>query len=154
MSNYISASLTKQETDAILALLDQVEAKISFKVNLTKEQLDGIPKLSDGRLPFAQKSLNYGKQEPKIVAPLNDLPELENDLSLFSVLGPIEDRIIRLHEIITTARIAAGSDAYTTALDIYSAAQRAAKQGLPGAKAIVDDLKTLFEHKGKTKPKA
>ncbi len=153
MSNYISASLTNQESDDILNLLGQVKSKISFNVNLTKDQLDDIPKLSDGRLPFVQKGLNHGKQEPMIVAPLNDLSELEKDLGLFSMLGPVESEILRLAEMITIARIAAGCDAYSTALDIYNTAQRAAKHGHAGAKTIVDDLKPLFEHQGKKKPK-
>lgn len=154
MSNYISATLTKQQSDEIMALLTQVDGKISFNVNLSQEQLDGIPKLSDGRLPFTQKSLNYGKQDSKLVPPYNDLEELESDLNLFSQLEPIESLILRLAEKINTARAAAGSDAYSTALIIYSSAQKAAKQGHPGAKAIVDDLKALFEKQGKKKPKA
>jgi hypothetical protein len=154
MSNYITATLTKQQQDEILALLYQVDAKLSFNVNLTKEQLDAIPKLSDGRLPFTQKALSYGKQDTSLVPPYNDLVEYDNDLNFFTGIEPIESFILRLAEKVTTARAASGSDAYTTALSIYDSAQRASKQGHPGAKAIVDDLKSLFEHKAKTKPKA
>ena len=151
MSNYISAALAEQESQEIMNLLAQLKSKLTFNVNLTKEQFNDIPKLSDGRLPFTQKSLNHGRQEPKIIAPLNDLAEMEQDLKFFSALGPIEDELHRLTEMVTIARAAAGCDAFSTALDIYNTAQRAAKKGHAGAQTIVDDLKPLFERQGKKK---
>lgn len=148
MSNFISASLTQLEWDEIMDLLNQVEAKLKFNVNLTKDQLEDIPKLADGRLPFTQKSLVHGRQEPKIVAPVNDLTEFQKDIDFYTSAGPLEKKLERISLLLSTGRVAAGSDAYTTALGIYNSAQQAAKQGLPGAQAIVDDLKSLFEGQG------
>ncbi|HEX3009014.1 MAG TPA: hypothetical protein VHO90_15530 [Bacteroidales bacterium] len=153
MSNFISFTATQEDVDGIMGFLNQAEAKMTFNVNLTKEQLEDIPKMSDGRLPFTQKALGYGKQKPKIVAAVNDITEFEKDLNFHSKYEVVENKIIALLGLISSARAAAGSDAYTTALNIYAAAQRAAKQGEPGAQAIVDDLKKTFEGQGNKKKK-
>lgn len=151
MSNYISATLTKQQVDEIMSLLTELDAKVSFNINLSKEQLEDIPKLSDGRLPFTQKCLNFGKQDATIVPPFTKLDDYDGDLNLYAELEPVENFVLRIAEKITAARAAAGSDAFTAALSIYNSAQRAAKQGHPGANTIVGELKPLFEKKGKTR---
>ena len=145
MSNLISAVLAQTDSDEILDLLRQVKAKLIFNISLTPENRDSVATMSDGRLPFVQKGLNHGKLEPK-VAPVNaDLVELEKDITFYAALSPIETEILQLAEIVTTARIAAGADAFEAARNIYFNAQRLAKQGVPGAQVIYDDLKVLFE---------
>jgi hypothetical protein len=74
-------------------------------------------------------------------------------LPFFSALSPVEIEILQLAEIIITARIAAGADAFETARNIYNTAQRLAKQGVPGIQIIYDDLKVLFEGQGTKKTK-
>ncbi|NJM16545.1 MAG: hypothetical protein HC896_15270 [Bacteroidales bacterium] len=51
----------------------------------------------------------------------------------------------RLSEMISDTLLAAGTDAYTAALSIYSSAKMAAKENIPGIDTIVDDLKRQFE---------
>ena len=148
MANLISAVLSPEDIIEINGLLDSLEAKFNFNIGISPDQLADVPKLADGRLPFVQDGLILGKQEPRIVPPFTDLNEYDKDLTLFSVLGPFETRILKLGKILTAARYAAGSDAFRTARQIYSSAQKAAAEGVPGMQAIVDQLKPLFEGQG------
>lgn len=60
-------------------------------------------------------------------------------------MGPVEMEAASLSELISNMRMAAGSDAYVASLSIYNSAKGAAKLGLPGTKAIVDELSKLFD---------
>jgi hypothetical protein len=151
MSNYISAMLSPEDQKIILDCLATVRSKLSFCIKLSDAEQQTIPKLSDGRLPFVQKSLSYGASTPVIVSPYTDLKGLDIDVKLFDTLGPVARELSSLTEMIVDTRTAAGSDAYSAALIIYKSAQGAAKSGVPGTQAIVDDLKKLFEGQGKTK---
>jgi hypothetical protein len=55
----------------------------------------------------------------------------------------------QLEEVIEDTVTAAGSEAFHSALAFYHNAQAAAKDDIPGAKAIVEDLKARFPGPGK-----
>jgi hypothetical protein len=59
---------------------------------------------------------------------------------LWSLLTAIK----QLEEAVEDTILAAGSEAYHAALSFYHNVQAAAKDDIPGAKAIVEDLKTRF----------
>lgn len=146
MSNYISATLSAEDQQKILTHLAEIRKILNSNINLTAAQKKSMPMLSDGRRPFAEKSLNYATNDPRIVPPYADLDELKRDLVLYDMIGPVEMEAASLSEMISNIRMAAGSDAYVASLSIYNSAKGAAKLGLPGTKAIVDELSKLFEN--------
>jgi hypothetical protein len=148
MSDYISGSISNENKAKALSLIDELNKTLPLTINLNKDDKAAMPKMDDGRLPFVEKSLQYGQQNPKIAPAYIDINELNNDLNLFKDYQEIEKRLTVLLETVQNVRVAAGTDAYTTALIIYRAAQGAAKDGIPGTKAIVDDLKKMFESQG------
>lgn len=150
MSNYVSATLSAEDQKKVMDHFAEIRKIISFGVTLNANQKKSMPMLDDGRRPFAEKSLTYGTNEPRIVPPYTDLPELKKDLALYDAVGPIEMEANSVAELISNVRMAAGSDAYVAALSIYSSAKGAAKNGVAGTKAIVDDLSKLFDFQGKT----
>ncbi len=109
--------------------------------------------IDDGRIPFVEKVIEYGKQEAKIVPPFIDLGEYAMDLALFKSLSGIAREVASLNEIIIDTRMVAGSDAFLSARQIYNAAKGAAKAGVPGTQSMVDELGKLFENQGKRKKK-
>ena len=110
-----------------------------------------MPRMDDGRLPFTEKGMQFGKQIPAIVPPYTPLDEYKKDLNLYNLLGPIEKELQSIAEIIADTRAAAGSDAYTAALSIYSSAKGAAKSGIPGTQTVVDEMGKLFSGQGISK---
>ena len=150
MSNYISANLSPDDQKRALELIAELRKIFSFGIKLNNSTKRGMPMLDDGRRPFAAKALQYGGSEPKIVAPYTDLKELKVDLDLYDALGPVEMEALSFTEMISDTRMAAGSDAYVTALAIYKSAKGALKSGVPGTQSIVDELSKLFEYQGKS----
>ncbi len=151
MSNYISATISAENQAKALANLAELHAIFSFGIKLTKEQRQGLSSVDDGRLPFVEKAIQFGKQEPKIVPLYIDLNEYTNDLGLFKDLSSIAREISSIYEIIADTRMAAGTDAFEAARNIYRTAQGAAKNGVPGTQSMVDEMKKLFEGQGATK---
>lgn len=150
MTNFVSAILSEEDQATILEHFSEIRKILSFNVNLTSNQKKSMPMLDDGRRPFAEKSLMYGSNEPRIVPPYIDMAELRNDLKLYDAIKPIDMEARSVAELISNIRMAAGSDAYVAALSIYGSAKGAAKNGVAGTKAIADELSKLFQSQGKT----
>jgi hypothetical protein len=150
MSNYISAALSAEDQQRILGHLAEIRKILSFSINLTSTQKRSMPMLNDGRRPFAEKCMSFAANDARIVPPYTDVSALKEDLALYDMIGPIEMESASVAEMISNIRMAAGSDAYVASLSIYNSAKGAAKLGLPGSKAIVDELSKLFESQGKT----
>lgn len=147
MANLISASLSDEANKRLLCITKEMKEILSFGLKLTKSEKKKLPKMDDERLPFVEKSIQFGKQEPAIVPPYTDLDELSKDLDLYKDLKTIEYEIRSLAEMVIDTRIAAGSDAYVAALSIYNSSKGAAKMGVPGSDSIADELKRHFEQK-------
>ena len=150
MSNFISAALSAEDQQLILNHVAEIRRILNVSISLTKQQKKSMPMLSDGRRPFAEKCLNYATNDTRIVPPYTDLVELKKDLALYDVVGSVEMEVNSLAELVSNIRMAAGSDAYVASLSIYNSAKGAAKLGLSGTQAIVDELSKLFDTNGKT----
>jgi hypothetical protein len=150
MSNYISAALSAEDQQKIMSHFAEIRKILSFSISLTAAQKKSMPMLNDGRRPFAEKCMSYAANDARIVPPYTDLTELKVDLALYDMVGPVEMEAASVAEMISNIRMAAGSDAYVASLSIYNSAKGAAKLGLPGSKAIADELSKLFDYQGKS----
>jgi len=151
MSNYISASISEENQNRALVLIAELQSILSFGIKLSADQKKGMAKVDDLRLPFVEKGIQFGKQEPRIVPPFTDLAEYSKDLDLYKALAGIERELLSLTEKVVDSRVGAGSDAYQAALSIYSSAKGAVKMGIPGTQNIVDQMSKLFNGQGSSK---
>ncbi len=149
MPNLVSAELSDENRKRALELIAELKSLFPFGVTISNEEKKTMPKMDDGRQPFVEKALMYGKQEPSIVPPYVDINELSKDFVLNKSMSEIEKAINSLAELISDTRVVAGSEAYVAALSIYNSAKGASKSGISGARTIVDDLKKLFENQGR-----
>jgi len=145
MSNLISATFSEEDEKEVMELLAQLKAKFPFGIKLTDDQKKRLPKLDDARIPFADKGLFYGEQQPLIVPPYTDLGEYKVDLNFVKATRRVGSELASIAEMVSDTRMAAGADAYQAALSIYSSAKNAAKQGVPGTQTIVDEMGKLFD---------
>ena len=148
MSGYITATFPQEKEQRALELIAELKEILPFVIKLSPSDRKTMPKIDDGRIPFVEKSLLFGKQQPMIVPPFAPLDELTNDLSLFSSLRRVALDLASLSEMVSDTRLAAGSDAYQAALSIYKSAKGASKMGVPGTQSIVDELSKLFDGQG------
>lgn len=128
-----------------------IQEKLPFLIKLSAEEKKSLPKMDDDRVAFVNKALNYCKSEPGVCPPYVNLKEFDKDLALSSNLSQVSKEISRLAEMIADTRMAASTDAYLAALSSYNSAKQAAKMGVPGTKAIVDDLGKQFASQGNFK---
>ena len=150
MSNLISAAFSEEDEKEVMELLAKLKAKFPFGIKLSPDDRKRLPKLDDARIPFADKGVSFGEQQPMVVPPYTDLDELKKDLNFVKATRRVGAEVASFAEMVTDTRMAAGSDAYQAALSIYNSAKAAAKQGVPGTQTIVDEMGKLFEGQGFT----
>jgi hypothetical protein len=73
---------------------------------------------------------------------------MDNDLTLFTQLDEIVGIVNQLREKLEDTRQLAGGESYVSALTLYKLFGSAADAGVPGADAIVTQLKARFANQG------
>jgi len=154
MANLISATFTEENERQAMELLAQLKALFPFGIKLSADQKKRLPKLDDVRIPFAEKWLFYGEQQPLIVPPFTNLGEYKVDLEFVKATRRVGAELASIAEMVSDTRMAAGADAYQASLSIYGSAKSAAKQGVPGTQTIVDEMGKLFDGQGNKAPEA
>ena len=150
MADLISAAFSEEDEKKAMELLAQLKALFPFGIKLSVSERKHLAKLDDGRIPFVEKGLFYGKQQPLVVPPYTNLREFGRDLDFVKATRRVGTELLSLAEMMDDTRTAAGSDAYQAALSIYSSSKAAAKQGVPGTQTIVDEMGKLFDGQGKS----
>lgn len=145
MADLISATFSPEDEKEVMELLAKLRAKFPFGIKLSADQKKRLPKLDDVRIPFAEKGLFYGEQQPLIVPPFTNLGEYKVDLEFVKATRRVGAELASIAEMVSDTRMAAGADAYQAALSIYGSAKSAAKQGVPGTQTIVDEMGKLFD---------
>jgi len=149
MSDLVSAQFSEEDEKEVMELIFKLKAKFPFVIKLSAEQRKRLPKLDDGRIPFAEKGVSFGEQQPLVVPPYTNLNELKKDLAFVKATRRVGAELLSFTEMVTDTRMAAGSDAYQASLSIYNSAKSASKQGVPGTQTIVDEMGKLFDGQGK-----
>ena len=115
-----------------------------YLFNLTPAQRKERLKLGDKSLAFASKSYDYANSNSEFVPSYLDMEMFDIDMKDTTGLRVL---LITLNQITTgiddTVMIS-GGEAYNAALVFYNAVKQAAKQNIPGAKAIYEELKKRF----------
>ncbi|HEY6913481.1 MAG TPA: hypothetical protein VI413_02305 [Paludibacter sp.] len=145
MANLISATFTEENEKKAMELLAQLKELFPFGIKLSAIERKRLAGLDDARIPFADKGLFYGGQQPLVVPPFIDLAEYKKDLEFVKATSRVGAELMSFAEMVNDTRVAAGSDAYQAALSIYSSSKAAAKQGVPGTQTIVDEMGKLFD---------
>jgi hypothetical protein len=100
--------------------------------------------MGDKSLAFVEKAHDYAQDNPNLVPSFLDMAAFDVDFADAHGLWSILTLIKQLQEVLEDTVMVAGSEAYHGALAFYHNTQAAAKQDVPGAKAIYEDLKTRF----------
>lgn len=149
----ISAQIDEKSKQEIIQLIQQIESKLPFLINLTPEERQSLPKMGDKTVAFVQKAIELAQQNPNLVPPYISLDELKKDFELSNKLKDILNAVARLFEKVSDTYIAVGSEAYTAALSFYNSAKAAAKMNVPGTDVIVNELAERFEKKSTSQQK-
>jgi hypothetical protein len=143
VSIQIPADDLKKITDAFKLIEDTLKP---YLVSLTSDERKTLPKMGDKTIPFVEKVTEYAITNPEFAPSYMRPQELlidfkaVSDLTLF--LRPTEQLSSTLNDTI----LLSGSEAYSEALIYYNSVKQAAKNNVPNAKTIFEDLKKRFEN--------
>lgn len=147
----LPAADLQKVTDAIRLATDILKP---YLIALTPIERQQLPKMSDGNIPFVQKSLEHAQANTSFVPAYLDVAELKVDLDAVQDLLQIFRPLEQLYENLDDTMTLAGSEAYVAALAFYNSVRLAEKMKVPGAKVIADDLRMRFAGQGKKGGKA
>jgi len=146
--NRISASLTPEDKQAVMAAIATLREKLPFLTDISPEERRSLPKMGDKSRAFVQKALELAQQNEGILPRAFDLEEMRKDVQLAADLYPILLAIAQLHEWVDDTYLVVGSEAYAGALLIYNAAKMNNIGGLDDA---LDELGKRFARKARGK---
>lgn len=125
-----------------------------YIVNLTPDERHARLKLGDKSLAFGEKALDYATANPQLCPSYLDMGDFGTDMQDTTGLRVLELSLRQLLQGVDDTAMVAGGEAYSQALIFYSAVKEAARQDIPGAKAIYEDLRTRFPGRPSSRSKA
>ena len=141
----IDAYISEANRTTILQSLGLISSTLPFLVNLTPAERQALPKMGNLTQSFVSKALEIAANNSQFVPPYVDVDAMRKDYELAVAMQAIEMQTASLLEKLYDTRLAAGSEAYVTALTIYNSLKAASKINAPGAKALVAELSERFD---------
>jgi len=143
--NRISLTIPEADLQAIQDAIGVLQDKLlPHLIALSPEDRGGLPKMGDKTVAFVQKAVDYMRDNPELIPGYLDHQEMERDLGAVDRLGEFLRPLSQLAAGLDDSMMAAGSEAYATALAYYQAVKVAARLRVPGAEAIAADLGERF----------
>jgi hypothetical protein len=118
-ANRVSVNLSAAEQQEVMTAIATIRQKLSFLVPMSPEERGDTVKLGDRKRAFIRKVLEIAAQNPEFLPHSFDLEEMRHDLKLFEALQPMLLALAQLRELIDDTAVAAGSEAYSAALEVY-----------------------------------
>jgi hypothetical protein len=125
----------------ISAVIQQLQ---QYTIALTPHERQIMLQMGDKSLAFVEKAHDYAVDNPTLTPSYLDMASFDVDFADAHGLWSLLTLIRQLEEAVEDTVMAAGSEAFHAALAFYHNVQAAAKDDVPGAKAICEDLKTRF----------
>ncbi len=152
MENQIHQIIPDEVMEEVtIALTTAANALQPYLLALTPDQRKEMAKMSDKTVPFVEKNLEYCGSAPQFVPPFMDCEALAVDVKVTQQLIPLYRIITGMSDGLDDTVMVAGSEAYINALNYYNSVKQAAKNNVPVAKSIYEDLSKRFVKTKKAK---
>jgi hypothetical protein len=151
--NPISANLTPEDRDAIAQAIVTIKKHLPFLVDLVGDERARLPKMGDRSRAFVSKALEVANQNSEFLPRSFDVEEMRKDLLLFDDLSALMMTLAQLQDMVEDTCLVVGSEAYTSALTIYSYAKKSG-QATNGLEPLVNEMGQRFRRTRKTKAAA
>lgn len=145
MDNNVSATLSQEDIDAVMAAIETIRSRMPFLLSLSTDERRSMAKLGDKSRAFVDRAAEVANQYSDLLPRSFDLQEMKRDVELFEQLQSIQLALRSLSEQVESTTFAAGADAYAAALVVYQAVRYQGKG--TELEAVVDDLARRFARK-------
>ena len=147
-NNRINIVATTAQITAAKAALQTFSTNLPFLIGLTTDERIALPAIDVSNKAFTEDSINAGVNNATLIPSYVSVPNMQNDLVLFTQLDELIGLVKQLLEKLEDTQLLAGSEAYVSALTLYKLFGSAADAGVPGADAIVAQLRQRFASNG------
>jgi len=153
--NRISQTMTEPDQAALTAALKTIKTVLKpYLLTISTAERQQLPKMSERSVPFVRKVLDYTESHGEFAPSYLDPVELKKDVNLFDSLTRVSQGLAEVLDELTDTTMVAGSEAFVASLAYYNSVKQGAKQNVPNARAVFDDLKVRFENNGPAAIKA
>lgn len=128
-NDLVKGELTPEQQQAVLQVLQDLQAKLPFLIDLTAEDRRNLPKLGDKSRAFVDQCLVAANQNEGMLPRNFDLDEYRRDVGLFKQMEPVVMAMRQFSSRVEDTFLAVGSDAYSQSLVVYQTAKLAGKDG-------------------------
>jgi hypothetical protein len=144
LNNRVNVTATATQVTAVKTAFQTILSNLPFLVGLTADERKSLLTIDVSNKAFTEDAINAGVNNTTLVPAYVSVAGMQNDLTLFTQLDEIYGLANQLCERLDDTKMLAGSEAYQGALTLYRTFGTAADAGVPGADAIVDQLKKRF----------
>jgi hypothetical protein len=149
-NNRLNIVATEAQITAAKNSLVQFDAQFPFLIGLTVEEKTTLPAINVDNKIFTEDAINAAVNNMDMLPGYLSVSGVQTDMKLFNQLDELVPMVRKQLEKLEDTRFLAGSEAYSTALMIYKLFGAAAESGIPGADAIVAQLRERFTSNGNT----
>jgi hypothetical protein len=144
-SNIHTGSIPKDEVEQALGKIDEAFDILRPNLySLTPDDRQKLLKMGDKSLAFVEKTGELAASNPQFAPSYFNLDEFNIDLADAVNLRTVANRLQQLSREVDDTAMLAGSEAFTQALSYYNSVKQAARDNIPGAQALFDELKKRF----------
>jgi len=149
----INIIFTPDQLTAVDGALDALEANCPFRVNIPSGEKNDEQAMNVKRYPFVKNVIeNYAPANPGLQPGFLVLADAAKDLTLYDQFTPRINRLQSILESYIDTQWLGGTEGYTYFREFYAIVERAKNNNVPGADAIYNDLKRLYEDQGGPPP--
>jgi hypothetical protein len=148
MENKHDRAIPQETLAEAMQLINQAYERLKlYMLSLTAEGRVSLPKMGNKLFSFVEKAGKLAELNPEYRPSFFDPEEFHIDLADAVALQGVLSRVQQLDRAIEDTMMVAGSEAYIQALAAYGAVKLAARNNLPGAKVICDELAESYPGK-------
>ena len=148
MDNRLNITATEAQITAVKAALETVTTNLPFLIGLTTEERITLPAINVNNKIFTEDAITAGVNNAAMLPAYISVAAMQNDLTLFTQLEEVITMVKQLLEKLEDTQLLAGSESYSSALTLYKLFGTAAESGLPGADAVIAQLRQRFANQG------
>ncbi|MDR1338862.1 MAG: hypothetical protein LBK58_02225 [Prevotellaceae bacterium] len=143
--NIHTKSIPKEAIEQALRKIDEAIAILHPNLySLTPDDRQRLLKMGDKSLAFVEKTGELAETNPQFAPSYFDLSEFKTDFADAVNLRTVANRLQQFSREVDDTAMLAGSEAFTQALSYYNSVKQAARDNIPGAQALFDELKKRF----------
>lgn len=152
IENKVKIVLTDEQKATIDAALKSLKDTLGpVLISLTSDEKKSMLILGDKTLSFVNKNLMYSIQNPEFIPSYLNQNDWSIDMQAWNDLAPINSQLKELNSLLNDTIALCGNEAYRQALTYYNNVKQAAKDNVPSAKPIYEELKQQYPNHKKNK---